>query len=272
MTRSSTSTLTSACGVAIAAPSCCGSVLSATSGTPSSRNVSPQRKTVRKRQHECASVLADELVTLLRVALTGGIATGKSFVLNHLASQGLPTIDADTIARDAVRPDQPASADIRQRFGDEVFRPDGEVDRPRLAARVFDNPEDRKALEAIVHPHVRAAIDLWFSNLDTEGRSPFAVADIPLLFETGRQGEFDHVVVTVCPPSLQLDRLMARDQISEAEARRRITAQLPTESKVAAADFVIHTEGSQADTRRQVDEVVEILRQRSPGSPSRARS
>lgn len=198
-------------------------------------------------------------MTLLRVALTGGIATGKSFVLDRFASQGVPTIDADTIARDVVRPTHPASADIRQRFGDDVFRPDGEVDRPRLAARVFDNPAERKALESIVHPHVRAVIDLWFATVETTGRSPFAVADIPLLFETGRQGEFDHVVVTTCSPSLQLDRLMARDQISETEARQRIAAQLPTESKVADANFVIHTDRSEADTHRQVDEVVRVL-------------
>ena len=198
-------------------------------------------------------------MTLLRVALTGGIATGKSFVLDRFASQGVPTIDADTIARDVVRPNHSASADIRQRFGDDVFRPDGEVDRPRLAARVFDNPAERRALESIVHPHVRAAIDLWFANVETTGRSQFALADIPLLFETGRQGEFDHVVVTTCSPSLQLDHLMARDQINKTEARQRIAAQLPTESKVADADFVIHTDRSEADTHRQVDEVVRVL-------------
>lgn len=223
------------------------------------RNVSLPRRTARKLRRECASVLADELVTLLRVALTGGIATGKSFVLDRFASQGVPTIDADTIARDVVRPNRPASADIRQTFGDDVFRPDGEVDRPRLAARVFDNPAERKALEAIVHPHVRAAIDVWFRNVETTTRSRFAVADIPLLFETGRQGDFDRVVVTTCSPRLQLDRLMARDQISEAEARQRIAAQLPTEKRVAGADFVIHTDRSEADTHRQADEIVRVL-------------
>ena len=127
------------------------------------------------------------------------------------------------------------------------------------AARVFDNPEERKALEAIVHPQARAAIDRWFSKVETAGHALLAVADIPLLFETGRQGAFDRVVVTTCPRSLQLERLMTRDHISETAARQRIAAQLPTEGKVAAADFVVRTDVSDADTDRQVDEVVRVL-------------
>ena len=202
-------------------------------------------------------------MTVLRVALTGGIATGKSWVLARFATHDVPTIDADTIAHDVVRAGQPATADIRRRFGDDVFRPDGELDRQGLGARVFDNPEERKALEAIVHPHVQAAIDRWFSKVDTEGGAPFAVADIPLLFETGRQGEFDRVVVTTCRPSLQLERLMARDRVSKTDARQRIAAQLPAERKVAAADFVVRTDVSGADTDWQVDEVVRVLSHRS---------
>jgi dephospho-CoA kinase len=159
-----------------------------------------------------------------------------------------------------VRAGQPAAADIRQRFGDDVFRPDGELDREGLGTRVFDNPEERKALEAIVHPHVRAAIDRWFTKVAIEGHSRFAVADIPLLFETGRQREFDRVVVTTCTPSLQLERLMTRDNISEIEARHRIGAQLPTEGKVAAADFVVRTDVSDAVTDRQVDGVIRVLK------------
>jgi len=198
-------------------------------------------------------------MTLLRVALTGGIATGKSFVLARFTSLGAPTVDADSIAHKVVRAGQPTSAAIRKRFGDGVFRPDGELDRPQLAARVFDSLKERTALEALVHPPVRAAIEQWFANLESEGLARFAVADIPLLFETGRHREFDRVVVTACPPQLQLGRLMTRDQISESEARKRISSQLTIESKVAAADFTIHTGGSEADTYRQVDKVLRAL-------------
>ena len=202
------------------------------------------------------------------MALTGGIATGKSWVLTRFAYHQVPTIDADVIARDVVRAGQPASTDIRQRFGDDVFRSDGELDRQGLGARVFEDPDERKALEAIVHPHVRAAIDQWFSEVETEGQALFAVADIPLLFETGRQEAFDIVVVTACPPSLQLERIMARDHLNTIEARRRITTQLPTERKVGAADFVVRTDMSDADTDRQVDDIYETLSRRARGGSS----
>jgi dephospho-CoA kinase len=202
-------------------------------------------------------------VTLLRVALTGGIATGKSWVLTRFAFLEVPTIDADTIAHDVTRASQPASADIRRRFGDGVFCPDGELDRKRLGARVFNNPEERKNLEAIVHPRVRDAIDRWFSKVEADEQTLFAVAAMPLLFETGRQGDFDHVVVTTCPPNLQLERLMIRDHISKTEARQRITAQLPVEEKIAAADFVIQTDLSDANMEQQVDEIVQILGRKS---------
>jgi len=198
-------------------------------------------------------------VTFLRVALTGGIATGKSWVLTRFAFHQVPTIDADVIAHDVARAGQPASTDIRQRFGDDVFRSDGELDRQELGARVFDDPDERKALEAIIHPHVRAAIDRWFSEVETEGQALFAVADIPLLFETSRQEEFDIVVVTACPPSLQLERIVARDHLSAIEASQRITIQLPTERRLGAADFEVRTDMSDADTDRQVDEIYEAL-------------
>ena len=198
-------------------------------------------------------------MTLLRVALTGGIATGKSWVLNRFAFLEVPTIDADTIAHDVTRASQPALADIRRRFGDGVFRPDGGLDRKRLGVRVFSDPEERKSLEAIVHPRVRDAIDRWFSKVEADEKALFAVAAIPLLFETGRQRDFDHVVVTTCRPNLQLERLTTRDHISKTEARQRITAQLPVEEKVAAADFVVHTDVSDANTEQQVDKIVQVL-------------
>ena len=198
-------------------------------------------------------------MSLLRVALTGGIATGKSYVLARFRSHGVPTVDADTIAHEVVRAGQPAAIDIRERFGDTVFGPDGELDRQSLARRVFDNADDRKILEAIVHPHVRAAIDHWFAEIDAAGSARFAVADIPLLFETGRETQFDQIVVTACPPELQLDRLMTRDTISSADAQKRIAAQLSTDDRLAGADFAVHTGGSFAETDNQVDQIVAAL-------------
>ena len=195
---------------------------------------------------------------MLRVALTGGIATGKSHVLSRFAARGVPTIDADVIARDVVRPHQPAWTALRQRFGPDMFTPDGSLDRKSLAAQAFADPAARADLEAIVHPHVRAAIDEWFQQIQT-GRHGYAVADIPLLFETRRAAHFDKVIVTACSPATQLARLAERDGLTTADGRRRLEAQLPTEVKTAGADFVIETEGTFEDTDRQVDAVHRAL-------------
>ena len=192
-----------------------------------------------------------------RIALTGGIATGKSHVRARLEQLGVPTIDADTLARDVVVPGTPGYHAVVQRFGDGVIGPDGHLDRRALGTVVFADPIARRDLEAIVHPAVRAATERWFTSLDE--RHAFAVADIPLLFETGREKEFDAVIVTTCSPAAQVQRVMDRDHLSEVEARRRIDAQLPQEEKVSRATYVIDTDGSIDETNRQVDEVWRAL-------------
>jgi dephospho-CoA kinase len=135
----------------------------------------------------------------------------------------------------------------------------GALDRKRLAGVVFSDPAARRDLEAIIHPFVRNATDQWFASLDP-ARHPFGVADIPLLFEAGREAEFDAIVVAASGPTIQLARLMARDGISEAAARLRMAAQLPLDEKIAKADYVIRTDGSFAETDRQLDDVVSQLR------------
>ena len=192
---------------------------------------------------------------MLRVALTGGIATGKSYVLARFAALGAPVIDADRVAREVVEPGQPAWEPLRARFGPEVFDADDRVDRRRLAALVFDDDAARADLEAIVHPPVRAIIDDWFRNPPGDIPHPFGVACIPLLFETGRAAEFDRIVVTACSPATQLARLTARDGLSPEDGRKRLAAQLPTGVRTAGADFVIRTEGSFAETDRQVERI-----------------
>lgn len=192
-----------------------------------------------------------------RVALTGGIATGKSTALRRFRHHGIPVIDADRLAREVVRAGQPAAAAIRRRFGDAVFDADGTLDRKALAARVFADARERQALEAIIHPAVYEAIDRWFAELP--GDVPAAIADIPLLYETGRQGDFDLVIVTTCTPSLQIARLMERDGLTEGEARRRLEAQWPSEEKARRADRVIRTDGSIGETEEQVDRIAREL-------------
>jgi len=130
--------------------------------------------------------------------------------------------------------------------------------RKKLGAVVFSDPVARRDLEAIIHPFVREATDRWFASLSPH--HPFAVADIPLLFEAGRDVDFDAIIVAACAPETELRRLIARDGLNEAEARLRIAAQLPLDQKIGKADYVIHTDGSFAETDRQVGEGVSQLR------------
>ena len=197
-------------------------------------------------------------MALLRVALTGGIATGKTYVRTRLASHGIPTLDADTLARDAVAPGSSGLAAVTARFGPRILQGDGTLDRRALGALVFSDPAARADLEAIVHPRVREATAAWLDRFAGSGDA-VAVVDIPLLFETGRDREFDKVIVTSCPRGQQLARVVERDGLTPAEAEARIDAQAPTDEKVRKADFVIDTGGTFGDTNRQVDRVVERL-------------
>jgi dephospho-CoA kinase len=190
--------------------------------------------------------------------LTGGIATGKTYVRQQLDRLGVPTIDADALAREAVAPGTAALAAVVGRFGPQVLSPGGTLDRQKLASIVFAEPEARLALEAIIHPEVRRAIDDWFAGLDAE-KHPFAIADIPLLYEVGRDRDFDAVIVVGCEPETQIRRVMERDPVSEQEARQRIAAQLPIEEKVRRADYLIRTDGRFEDTDRQVAALLEQL-------------
>ena len=196
---------------------------------------------------------------MLRVALTGGIGTGKSHVVGLLRRRSIPTLDADQLVRAVQQPGQAAHAALCRRFGPGVFEADGALDRARLGAIVFRDAAARADLEAIVHPPVGRAIDAWFGRCRAHTAAPFAVADIPLLFETGRAGAFDRVVVAACDPATQLARIMARDGLPAADARRRIAAQLPIADKAARADLVVATGGSFVQTERQVGAVCRAL-------------
>ena len=195
---------------------------------------------------------------MLRVALTGGIATGKTYCLTRLAALGAPVIDADRLARDAVAPGTPGLSAVVARFGPEVLATSGALDRPRVAAVVFADPDARRDLERIVHPIVYRGIREWADRLAAAGR-PLAVADVPLLYETGHDRDFDRVVVVACPPDQQVRRLAERNRLSEPDARRRLAAQWPIERKRAAADYVIDTGGTFEETDRQVEDVWRAL-------------
>ena len=192
-----------------------------------------------------------------RVALTGGIATGKSVVRAEFERLGIPTIEADVVARDVVAPGTPVLAAIVGRFGAGILDEHHALDRRKLGSIVFADDVARRDLERIVHPAVKSAIDAWLDALGTG--HDIAVAVIPLLFEAGRERDFDAVVTTACSPEEQLRRVMARDGLSELEATQRIAAQLPSREKVLRADHVIWTDGTYESTKRQVLETLEQL-------------
>jgi len=199
---------------------------------------------------------------MLRVAVTGGIGTGKSVVLAQLAACGAAVVDADALVHDALRAGAPAVAEIRNRFGEEIITPSGDVDRARLGTIVFGDGQARRDLEAILHPAVYHAIESWMRGREVEG-ARVAVAEIPLLYETGHEADFDCVVVTACDGEEQVRRAMGRSGMSDADARRRIAAQWPLAEKARRADFVIRTDGTVEETRRQARSVWDALLRRA---------
>lgn len=191
--------------------------------------------------------------------MTGGIATGKSYVVARLKDREVPTIDADDIVHQVLGPGTATTAAIAERFGQVFLRPDGSIHRGLLGGKVFRDPRARGELEAIIHPVVYEAIQHWFRDL----KSPLGVASIPLLYETHHEGDFDFVAATLCSPEQQLHRIMERDLISEEAALQRIAAQMPADKKAERADFVILTGGTLLATDKQVDELLGKLRQMS---------
>src|SRR5262245_10192543 len=195
---------------------------------------------------------------MLKVALTGGIATGKSYALQQFRNRGILCLDSDELAHGVMAPGTEATAAIAARFGREMLASDGSVDRAKLGPIVFADADARRELESIVHPAVYRAIAAGLRAFEIVDDAPLAVVDVPLLYETGAADKFDTVIVTTCPPALQIARLVERG-LTEASARQRLVAQWPTDEKAARADFVIRTDGSFEDTNRQIDQILRTL-------------
>jgi dephospho-CoA kinase len=193
--------------------------------------------------------------------LTGGIASGKSAVAARLRARGVPVIDADQLARDAVAPGSSGLAEVLKTFGEEVLAPDGTLDRKRLAAVVFADEERRKALNAIVHPIVTMLTFTRASELRDAG-CPLACYEAALIVENGVADAFRPLVVVAAPEATQVARAVARDRALEADVRARIRAQMPLAEKVRAADFVIDNAGSPAELDRATDAVLTSICQR----------
>jgi len=184
----------------------------------------------------------------LRIGLTGGIASGKTSVARLFAARGVPVLDTDQIARDVVEPGQPALGEVIAAFGPDMLGPDGRLDRARLRARVFADPDSRLRLEAILHPAIRAELA---RRAELAG-GPYQVWVIPLLVEGGQLDRVDRILVVDCPEEAQVARVMARDGGGEASARAILAAQASREQRLAAADDVIVNDGPEAGLAPQV--------------------
>ncbi|HEX3558600.1 MAG TPA: dephospho-CoA kinase [Pyrinomonadaceae bacterium] len=205
---------------------------------------------------------------MLRVGLTGSIATGKSFVSSVLAELGCHVVDADELARRVVEPGTQGLGAVVEEFGAEVLNADGTLDRARLGAQVFGDARRRKRLNSILHPLIIEAQDTVLRRWEMEDLRGIAVVDAALMIESGGYRRFDKLVVVHCRPEVQLERLMRRSQLSRAEAERRVAAQMPQEEKLRYADFSIDTSGGFEETRARTEEVFEALREFASGGGS----
>lgn len=186
-----------------------------------------------------------------RVALTGGIASGKTTVANLFAAHGVPLVDTDLIAREVVEPGQPALAAVVATFGADVLDQEGRLDRRRLREIIFGDAAARGRLEAILHPAIRAEMERQSAAAADAG--PYQLLVIPLLAEGGRRNHVDRVLVVDTPESVQVARLMARDAVTREQAEASLRAQAARTARLGIADDVVNNTGRIEDLRDQVD-------------------
>ena len=196
---------------------------------------------------------------MLRLGLTGGIASGKSAVAAMLRELGFSVLDADSLAHKLIEPGQPAYSEVLNEFGNSVLAPDARVDRAKLSAIVFNDRAKLDRLNAIVHPRVAVVVFRQLSEWQRAGTRDAGFVEAALLIESGIYKNLDGLVVAWCTPEQQLERLLARG-LSEPEARRRMSSQLPVEEKLRLATEKIDCSGSLDETRRQVEALAARLR------------
>jgi dephospho-CoA kinase len=197
---------------------------------------------------------------MLRVGLTGSIGVGKSFVSSVLADLGCRVLDADATAREVVKPNSPALQALVARFGSEIIKSDGTLDRGALAALVFADPAKRADLNSILHPYIIAEQDQQLREWEAADPNGIAVIDAALMIESGGYKRFDKLIVVYCDSAVQLQRIMARDKLSCEEAKRRIAAQISQDEKKSFADYLIDTTDGFEAARKRTKDVYSELR------------
>jgi dephospho-CoA kinase len=197
---------------------------------------------------------------MLRVGLTGSIGVGKSFVSGVLAELGCRVLDADETAREVVTPGSPALRDVVAAFGTGMIRDDGSLDRPKLGAVVFTDSDKRAELNSILHPYIIAKQDERLRELEAIDPEGIAIVDAALMIESGGYTRFDKLIVVHCRPDVQLERVMARNNLSREEAKKRIGTQMSQEEKMKFADYLIDTSDGFEPARERARKVYEELR------------
>ena len=198
---------------------------------------------------------------MILVGLTGGIGAGKSTVARMLGERGAVIVDADQLAGRALEPGTPSYRRIRDLFGDDVVGTDGRLDRAAIAARAFDEPEKRTALESIVHPEVFRGLA---AVVEEHRSTPVVIVfDVPLLVETGFQEAVDLVVVVTAPEASRIDRVARVRRMTPAQARARMAVQAAPEAQEAAADVIVRNDGDLAGLEKEVDALWADLRRRA---------
>lgn len=193
------------------------------------------------------------------MGLTGGIASGKSTVSAWFVNKGARLVDADIIAREVMLPGHPVLDAAVNRFGEGILQPDGSLNRAKLGEIVFADKEALQALNAITHPAIRKEIKARMNALEEEDPRRLTLVDIPLLYESELDNLFERIAVVYVPREVQLERLMARNGMTEAQAESRLNAQMDIEEKRRRATFVIDNSGSPEHTKEQVDELWDRL-------------
>jgi dephospho-CoA kinase len=197
---------------------------------------------------------------MLKVGLTGGLASGKSFVGQALGDLGCHLIQADELGHEILLPGGEAYEDVAREFGPGILNEDGTIDRKRLAAEVFGKPERLEKLNQLVHPHVfRRERELFEQFADSQPHG-IVVVEAAILIETGNYKAFDRVILVECSEELQIERAMKRDHLSREEVLARLRRQMPLAEKRKFADYVIDTSGSKEETLFRIREVYEALR------------
>ncbi len=197
---------------------------------------------------------------MLKVGLTGGLASGKTHVARLLQDLGCHVIQADQLGHEVLQRGGEAYDDVVREFGPHILAPEGEVDRKALGRIVFADPARLATLNSLVHPHVFRRQEEFFAQIARNDSQGIAVVEAAIMIESGSHRRYDRLVLTVCPPDIQIRRFMERDGATEEEARRRLARQMPLEEKRKFADYVIETSGTKEETRRQTREVYQRLR------------